>query len=111
MTNKTVIQDDVALAELNDQLDDLNALVGKINKLRANNLFRFLSKSTRNHLLDGLMEKSGSVEDSARAALRALKKIKREPLPPEVADFLLAGRMDLAVASNPQIVGDAPEVV
>ena len=100
-----VLQDDVALAELNAQLDDLTSIVVQINKLRADNLFRFLSKQARNQLLTGLMEKSGAVEDSARAAYRALKKTKRERLPEEVADLLLAGRRELAIACNPSVTG------
>lgn len=104
------IEDDVALAELCTQLDDLNMIVGRIRNLRGNNLFRFLSKTTRNQLLDGLMEKSGSVEDAARAVFRSIKKVKRERLPEEVADLLLAGRRDLAVICKPQVTG-TPTVV
>jgi hypothetical protein len=103
-------QDDVALAELNAQLDDLNALVVRINQLRGDNMFRYLSKNSRNALLGSLMEKSGSVEDAARATFRALKKVKRERLPEEVADFLLAGRRDLALVCSPQVTGEAPEL-
>lgn len=103
-------QDDVALAELNAQLDDLNAIVVQINKLRGDNLFRFLSKASRNDLLGSLMEKSGTVEDSSRAVFRSLKKVKRERMPEEVADFLLAGRRDLAIICNPQVTGEAPEL-
>ena len=104
------IQDDIALAELIAQLDDLNTIVEQISKLRSDNLFRFLSKAARNQLLDGLMEKSGAVEDAARAAFRSIKKIKRERLPEEVADLLLAGRRELAIVCKPQVTGIAPDI-
>lgn len=96
---------DAALGELNAQLDDLNAVVAQINRLRADNLFRFLSKAARNELMTALMDKSGAVEDAARAAFRALKKNKRQRLPDEIADLLLSGRRDLAIVANPEIIG------
>ena len=101
---------DAALGELNAQLDDLNSIVAQINKLRSDNLFRFLSKVSRNELLTALMEKSGSVEDAARAAFRSLKKIKRQRLPDEIADLLLSGRRDLAIVANPYVIGAPIEV-
>jgi hypothetical protein len=102
---KSTVQDDVALIELAAQLDDLNAIVNEIIKLRGDNLFRYLSKTTRNTLLNDLIEKSGAVEDASRAAFRAIKKIKRERLPEEVADLLLSGRRNLAIICKPQVNG------
>jgi len=104
MTNETVevpvevvtsVNDDIALAELVAQLEDLNETVNTIVRLRSNNIFRFLSKPARNTLIYGMLEKAGSVEDAAKAAFRSIKKNKRERLPEEVADAMIAGSAGL----------------
>lgn len=103
MTNETKQTD--ALDELIKQLGQLDRITSSLYKLRNDNMFRFLSKDARNSLLDGLMEKSGAVEDAAKATHRALKKIKRERLPEEVADMLLAGLRHEAIAYVPVVTG------
>lgn len=102
MTNTTplpkdalVDADDVALQELVAQLDDLNTVVNQLVRLRGNNVFRFLSKPARNSLIYGMLEKAGNVEDAAKAAFRSIKKNKREPLPTELADILVAASAGL----------------
>lgn len=94
-----------SLDELIKQIDHINIIAAELYKLRNDNMFRFLSKNARNELLNGLMEKSGSVEDAAKAAHRVLKKIKRERLPEEVADLLLCDHRRHAIAFAPVVVG------
>lgn len=77
--------------ELNIQMDDLNEIVSDINDLLCDNTFKYISKTTRNLLLDKLMEKSGSVEDSSRALIKSLKKIKRIRMPENVSDSIIMG--------------------
>lgn len=101
--------DDVALQELVDQVNDLNGIVDQIVRLRSDGFFRYLSKQSRNTLLHGLLEKSADVHDAAKAAFRTVKKIKRERLPEEIADLLLAGNRQTAMAAAPLITGKAPE--
>jgi hypothetical protein len=84
------VHEDVALAELVAQLESLNETVNAIVRLRSNNVFRFLSKPTRNTLIYGMLEQAGVVEDAAKAAFRSIKKNKRVRLPEEVADALIA---------------------
>lgn len=103
MTNVTKQID--ALDELIHQIDNLSDIASALYKLRNDNMFRFLSKDTRNKFLDGLMEKSGAVEDAAKAAHRAIKKIKRERLPDEVADLLLRDLRHHAIVATPVVVG------
>jgi len=102
------INDDEALQELVAQMEDLQSVVDTIVRLRSDNLFRYLSKPARNILLSGLIEKSGTVEDAAKATYRAIKKTKRENLPDEIADLLLTGRKDLAIVVSPFVTGTAP---
>lgn len=103
MNNETKQTD--ALDELIIQISHLQDIADTLYKLRNDNMFRFLSKNARNALLDGLMEKSGSVEDAAKATHRAIKKVKRERLPDEVADLLLADLRHHAIAFAPIVTG------
>lgn len=100
-----VVEDDVALQELALQLEDLNSIVNQIIKMRSDNMFRFLSKKSRNEILDSMIEKTGAVEDASKAAVRSIRKTKRIPLPDEIADLLIANRRHIAVAAMPDISG------
>jgi hypothetical protein len=101
-----VFINDVVLQDLIIQIEDLVFIVERIARLRDDNLFRFLSKQSRNELLQGLVEKSGSVDDAAKAAHRSLKKIKRERLPENIADLLLSGQRQHAVAAAVTVSGN-----
>jgi hypothetical protein len=98
-------QENAALNELIDQLNNLDRLVADLNSLNNDNMFRYLSKNARNKLMTGLMESSGAVEDAAKATYRSFKKVKRERIPEEVADLLLAGNLDAAIAYAPVVTG------
>lgn len=105
MTQNTNELNNDALTELNIQLQSLTNIVDKINDLQRDNLFRYLSKNARNALLVGLMEKSGAVEDAAKATYRSIKKGKRERLPESVADLLITNERLDAIACNPFVTG------
>lgn len=57
--------------------------------LQSEDLFKSLSKKTRNELLEALLEKSREIEEASRATHRALKHVKRERLPEDLADDLI----------------------
>ena len=103
-----ISQENAALDELIDQLYNLNEITDKLYVLKRDNILRYLSKNARNKLLIGLMESSGAVEDAAKATYRSIKKVKRERIPEEVADLLLAGHRYEAIAYDPVIAGTPP---
>ena len=78
-----------ALRELEKQLNILTETVATIIRLRDENMFRFLSKKSRNELTVRMVETAGSVDDAAKAAFRALKKHKRIRVPEELTDLLI----------------------
>jgi len=105
-----MLDDDVAVEELIAQTEELINVINQIHRARSENFFKFLSKQTRNALLQGLLEKSGAVEDAAKATVRALKKgSKRERLPEEIADMLLLGQRQAASACVPTVTGKPTE--
>ena len=83
---------DVVLADLSDLAEDLLNLVTQIQRLQENGFFQYASKKTRNELLNGLLDKAGSVDETAKVAFRALKKVKRQHVPEEIVDALLVSR-------------------
>jgi hypothetical protein len=103
-------QENEALNELLEQFDKLTGIIDELYKLKRDNMFRYLSKNARNTLLTGLMESSGAVEDAAKATYRAIKKVKRERLPEEVADLLLVGNRNEAIAFAPVVINNESQV-
>jgi hypothetical protein len=79
-----------ALLELETQMLKMADILSTLLPLYDDNMFRYLSKQSRNELLNDLMEVSGAVEDATKASVRVFKKIKRERVPDVVVDFLLA---------------------
>jgi hypothetical protein len=94
-----------ALTELMNQALELNVIIETLRVLKRDNMFRYLSKQSRNELLNDLMETSGAVEDASKATVRAFKKIKRERVPDMVIDFLLGDYREAAIAFVPEITG------
>ena len=103
-------QENAALNELVNQLYKLSEIVNGLNKLKKDNMFRYLSKNARNKLLLDMMETSGAVEDAAKATYRSIKKVKRERMPEEVSDLLLTGDLHAAIACNPVVTGALPDL-
>ena len=92
-----------ALRELEKQLNILTDTVATIVRLREENVLRFLSKKARNDLTIRMVETSGSVDDAAKAAFKALKKHKRIRVPEELTDML--------IKSNTVEAGDVDEMM
>lgn len=83
-----------AISEVSAQLNALNDTINKINLLYSEGMFKYLSKNARNELLNELIEHVGAFEDASKAAVRTLKKIKRERLPESISDLLVQGEFD-----------------
>lgn len=87
--NSAMSSEDAALLELSTNLNNLTNIVNSLIQLRQANTFRFLSKKSRNDLVFSMVKSAGDIEDSAKAAFKALKKDKRVRVPEEISDLLL----------------------
>jgi hypothetical protein len=106
--NQEVTNDDVIIQDLVDNVTDLVFVVDQIKRLHDDGLFKYLSKASRNSLMQGLLDKAGAVDEITKVAFRSLKKIKRERVPEEVVDLLIAGDRNRAVAFRPTVTGNPP---
>ena len=86
---------DVALTDLEEHACDLWQHVTHIKNLKENGHFKYLSKATRNRLMEEMINKAGIVEDMTKVAFKLLKKVKREKPSEDVIDALIgAGNTD-----------------
>jgi len=79
-----------ALEDLKSNLKKYSDIVSEIDALNSANNFRYLSKSRRNELMAGLIERSADLSDASKGAFRVLKKVKRERAPEKLIDTVLA---------------------
>lgn len=90
-----------ALVEAGDELRNMSNLINKIREMlpTVNELyvdvsfvaFSHVSKEVRNTLLDKIVDQLGSVDDSVKAAHRAVKGVKRSRLSEDQIDKLILG--------------------
>lgn len=83
---------DVVLGDLASLAEDVLDHVTQIQRLQENGFFQYTSKKARNELLNGLLEKVDSLDETAKVAFRTLKKVKRQHVPEDIVDALLVGR-------------------
>jgi hypothetical protein len=86
-----------SLKDLVDRINELSNVANTLLELRQEDMFRFLSKKSRNDLVQRLLEHSDEVLEASRASFRNLKRDKRVRVPDEVTDLMILGKRDAAV--------------
>ena len=80
---------DVVLNDLEMMSNDLSDHIQGLRLMQENGFFKYASKDCRNELLDGMIKKVDTIDETAKVAFRALKKVKRERVPDNLVDTLL----------------------
>jgi uncharacterized protein YdeI (YjbR/CyaY-like superfamily) len=84
-----ISNEEKALKELLEKIDDLNQVASSLLQLRQERLFQFLSKKTRVEMIRSLLDHADAIVDSAKSSFNALKKNKRVRVPDELTDMLI----------------------
>lgn len=92
----------VMIDNLREQAQMILNRVELIQRLNTFDSYKVLSKSTRNNLLHGLQDEIDTLEEIAKVAIRALKKVKRERISEEKVDELLEIPDYIRNAVNPE---------
>ena len=89
VVDQPLAPEQVEVKKMKKLLTELLSTVTKIDELRDDKMFRFLSKPARNALIQDMIELSECVYDSAKRARNLLKKDKRVRVPDEIIDLLI----------------------
>lgn len=80
---------DVVLNDLEMMANDFSDHVQGLRLMQENGFFKFASKDCRNELLDGMLSRVDTLDETTKVAFRALKRVKRERVPNQIVDSLL----------------------
>jgi hypothetical protein len=80
---------DVVLNDLEMMANNFSDHVQGLRLMQENGFFKYASKECRNELLDGMLAKVDTLDETTKVAFRALKRVKRERVPDHLVDTLL----------------------
>lgn len=88
-SGKPTIDVDVVLNDLEMLANDFSDQVQQLRLMQENGFFRYASKECRNKMLKEMLDNAAQLDETARIAQRALKRVKRERVPDSLVDGLL----------------------
>jgi len=83
-----------ALNDLNNIVAGIQDHIEDLQYLQDADTFKYVSKSTRNSKLNELVDLGDRAREAIRGCYELLRRVKREPLPDQIADLALFGKLD-----------------